>query len=233
MPSLVILQPDPEAPPGLLVERFVAGGAVVAVHEMWDGVALSAASASCDGLVVLGATAPAVDDSGETAFPALLDLLRSRVADRRPILGLGLGAQLLALALGGAIRPAAAPEFGYVDLVPTGLAAADPVVVGIGAGLPLMLWHDDGIDLPTEVQPLAHCHRGRVLAFRAGEWAYGLQFHAGATVDIVRRWAMLRGRARNNPAVPVRIGAEIVRHQERAERFGGSVAEGWLKLVAG
>ena len=95
----------------------------------------------------------------------------------------------LALALGGAIRPAAAPEFGYVDLVPTGLAAADPVVAGIGAGLPLMLWHDDGIDLPAELQPLAHCHRGRVLAFRAGEWAYGLQFHPGATVDIVRRWA--------------------------------------------
>ena len=46
-------------------------------------------------------------------------------------------------------------------------------------------------------------------------------------------WAALRGRARNNPAVPVRIGAEIVRHQERAERFGRSVAEGWLKLVAG
>ena len=96
-----------------------------------------------------------------------------------------------------------------------------------------MLWHDDGIDLPAEAQPLAHCHRGRVLAFRAGEWAYGLQFHPGATVDIVRRWAALRGRARNNPAVPVRIGAEIVRHQERAERFGRSVAEGWLKLVAG
>ena len=53
-----------------------------------------------------------MDELGEGAFPALLDLLRSRAAERRPTLGLGLGAQLLALTLGGAIRPAAAPEFG-------------------------------------------------------------------------------------------------------------------------
>lgn len=58
-----------------------------------------------------------------------------------------------------------------------------------------------------------------------------MQFHPGATVEIVRRWAALRAQARNNPAVPVRIGAEIVRHQERAERFGRSVADGWLELA--
>ena len=62
----------------------------------------------------------------------------------------GVTANMLAsaLALGGAVRPAAAPEFGYVDLVPTPLAAGDPVLRGIGAGLPLMEWHEDGLELP-------------------------------------------------------------------------------------
>ena len=95
-----------------------------------------------------------------------------------------------------------------------------------------MEWHDDGMDLPATVEPLAHCHRGRLQAFRSGRGTYGLQFHPGATVEMVRRWATLRGQERNNPAVAVRIGAEIVRHQERAERFGRSVADGWFNLVA-
>ena len=127
--------------------------------------------------------------------------------------------------------PSGAPEFGYVDLIPTELAAADPVMRGLGAGLPVMEWHDDAIDLPAEAEILARCLRNRVQAYRIGPSCHGLRFHPGATTEIVRRWAALRATARNNPAVPVRIGAEIVRHQERAEAFGRSVLEGWLGLV--
>ena len=230
--GIIVLQPDREVPAGILGARLAERGAAVAVHELWHGTALPDATSTCAGLVVLGGSASAL--GGEDGFDrvAIVAALRSRLATGRPTLGLSLGAQLLTLALGGAIRPAAAPEFGYVDLVPTALAAGDPVLRGIGAGLPLMEWHEDGLELPATAQPLAHCHRGRVLAFRSGPWAYGLQFHPGADAAMVRRWARLRGEQRNNPAVPVRIGAEIVRHQERAERFGRSVADGWLGLVA-
>ena len=226
--GIIVLQPDREVPAGILGARLAERGAAVAIHELWHGTALPEAASTCDGLVVLGGTASAL--GADQA--AIVAMLRSRLATGRPTLGLSLGAQLLTLALGGAIRPAAAPEFGYVDLVPTALAAGDPVLRGIGAGLPLMEWHEDGLELPATAQPLAHCHRGRVLAFRSGPWAYGLQFNAGADAAMVRRWARLRGEQRNNPAVPVRIGAEIVRHQELAERFGRNVADGWLGLVA-
>ena len=129
------------------------------------------------------------------------------------------------------MRPERAPEFGYVDLIPTELAAADPMMRGLGSGLPVMEWHDDAIDLPAEAEILARCLRNRVQAYRIGPNCYGLRFHPGATTEIVRRWAALRATARNNPALPVRIGAEIVRHQKRAEAFGRSVLEGWLGLV--
>ena len=154
MTAIIVLQPDREVPAGILGTQLAERGAAVAVHELWHGPALPEAASTCAGLVVLGGTASAL--GAEQA--AVVAVLRSRLAAGRPTLELGLGAQLLTLALGGAIRPAAAPEFGYVDLVPTALAAGDPV---------------------------------------------------------------LRG-----------IGAEIVRHQERAERFGRSVADGWLDLVA-
>jgi hypothetical protein len=120
---------------------------------------------------------------------------------------------------------------GAIDEPRTELAAADPVTRGLGAGLPVMEWHDDAIELPAEAEILARCLRNRVQACRIGPSCHGLRFHPGATTEIVRRWAVLRATARNNPAVPVRIGAEIVRHQERAEVFGRSVLEGWLSMV--
>jgi len=94
-----------------------------------------------------------------------------------------------------------------------------------------MEWHDDAIELPAEAEILARCLLNRVQAYRIGPSWHGLRFHPGATTAIVRRWAALRATARNNPVVPVRIGAEIVRHQERAEVFGRSVLEGWLSMV--
>lgn len=225
--EITILQLDRESPPGLLAAHFSVEGLDVRIvdfdPEQLPPILVGAGSS----LIVLGGA------FSDPELPLLVEVLRRRIEAGLQTLGLGQGAQLVAQALGGAVRPGRAPEFGYVDLVPTELAASDPVLSGIGAGLPLMLWHDDGIDLPQGVEHLAHCHRGRVLAFRARGCAYGLRFHPGASAAMVRRWAALRGEACNNPAVPVRIGAEVVRHQERAERFGRTVAEGWLRLETG
>ena len=91
------------------------------VQDFRPDAALPEIAQTCAGLVVLGGTASAVDASGGPAFPALVDVLRARHAMRRPSLGLGLGAQLLAQAWAVPSGPPAAPEFGYVDLVPTEL----------------------------------------------------------------------------------------------------------------
>jgi GMP synthase (glutamine-hydrolysing) len=224
--AVEILQLDLETPPGLLAEQLLADGAEVRVRCLDPDREPPGSVGGGSPLVVLGGAAAPPE------WPLLVEPLRGRIEAGRPTLGLGQGAQLVALALGGSVRPGGAPEFGYVDLVPTERAASDPVVSCIGAGLPLMLWHDDGLDLPPAVEPLAHCHRGRVLAFRARGCVYGLRFHPGATAAMVRHWAAMRGEERNNLAVPVRIGAEVVRHQDRAERFGRTVAAGWLRLVA-
>ncbi|MGD9508848.1 MAG: type 1 glutamine amidotransferase [Geminicoccaceae bacterium] len=225
-PEILVLQLDPEAPPGLIATVADRAGLRLTVRDREVVRSAPDELASARGLIVLGSAAAAVEpDEG------ILAALGERARADRPVLAVGTGVQLLALALGGALQPGGSHEFGYVDLVPTPPAAADPVLRGLGAGLPVMEWHDEGIALPEAVEVLAHCVRWRVQAFRHGRTVYGLRFHPGATIEVVRRWAALRGVAANNPAVPVRIGAEIVRHQERAERFGSSVVEGWLGLV--
>lgn len=224
--EVLVLQLDPEAPPGLIAAVAARAGVRLRVRDPADFCTIPGELASAAGVIVLGSAAAPTASDGQ-----IQAALGERVRGDLPVLAVGTGAQALALALGGALRPGGSHEFGYVDLVPTALAATDPVLQGLGAGLPVMEWHDEAIELPEPVELLAHCVRWRVQAFRHGHAVYGLRFHPGATAETVRRWAALRGVAANNPAVPVRIGAEIVRHQERAERFGRSVVEGWLTLV--
>ena len=222
MPAgVLVLQLDPEAPPGLIGALAENAGIDLQVREKAAHDEMLAAA----GLIVLGSAAAASPDH------AIVAVLAGRMRAELPVLAAGAGVLPLTLALGGAIQPDRSHEFGYVDLVPTALAAKDPVLQGLGAGLPVMEWHDEAIELPGSAEILAHCVRGRIQAFRHGGSVYGLRFHPGSTTEIVRRWAALRGVAANNPAVPARIGAEIVRHQERAERFGSSAVAAWLALV--
>lgn len=222
---IVLVQLDPEAPPGLI--ETVAAKCGVPLTIVAPGAALPVdALDSAAGLIVLGSAAAVVDPGSATAA-----LVRKHVRDGRPVLALDAASPLLALALGGAVQAGGSHKFGYVDVVPTASTEADPVLRALGGGLPLMEWHDDAIDLPESVLVLARCERERVQAFRAMQACYGLRFHPGATTEIVKRWAELRGAASNNPAIRVRLGAEIIRHQERTERFGREVIAAWLALA--
>jgi GMP synthase (glutamine-hydrolysing) len=222
--GIVLVQLDPEAPPGLIAAVAERSGAALAVADASAGMTLGDLGAA-DGLIVLGSAATIIDSRGPRVAA-----LRERLRDDRPVFGIDAGASLLALALGESVRAGQSHEFGYVDVSPTAAAANDPVLRVLGTGLPVMEWHDDAIELPDGVPVLARCGRGRVQAFRSERVGYGLRFHPGVTTETVRRWAALRGVASNNPAIRVRIGAEIVRHQDRAQRFGQSIIEAWLGL---
>lgn len=107
-------------------------------------------------------------------------LLRQAVDAGKPVLGLCFGAQILAHALGGAVRAAPAPELGWhrVDsdvphLVPEG---------------PYVQWHSDRFDLPPGARELARNGAGPQ-AYTLGS-AVGLQFHPEATPEVVRRWCV-------------------------------------------
>ncbi|MCB9966400.1 MAG: hypothetical protein H6852_02030 [Geminicoccaceae bacterium] len=222
--DILLVQLDTEAPPGLIEAVAEASGRHLTMIDARDETPLDVLG-SAAALIVLGSAAVALDPGSP-----LVAVLRERVRQDQPVLALDTGAALLALACGGTVRAGGSHEFNYVDLTPTALTEADPVLRALGSGLPFMEWHDDAVDLPDEVAILAVCGRARSQAFRVGHRVYGLRFHPGATAEIIRRWTAIRSAASNNPAIRVRIGAETVRHQERAERFGRAVIEAWLAL---
>jgi GMP synthase (glutamine-hydrolysing) len=137
------------------------------------------------GAVVMGG--PMSVDAVER-FPALaLERAWLEEAARRelPVLGICLGAQLLARALGAEVRPGDGPEIGFAP-VEVG-AADDPVLGGLAPGADVLHWHGDVFDLPDGARSLASSAGTEHQAFRAGN-AWGVLFHPEADLALVEAW---------------------------------------------
>lgn len=140
-----------------------------------------------DALVVMGGPQDAWDDRGFPSRRAELALLRTALAAELPVLGICLGAQLLAEAAGGAAhRGRAGTEVGWEAVRLTPAAASDPLLGGSPAAeYRVLQWHSDTMELPEGAELLATADRYTVQAFRVGTAAWGLQFHLEAVAETV------------------------------------------------
>lgn len=138
-----------------------------------------------DGLVVLGGTQSVAD--GADPLPAEVELLRGAIECGVPVLGVCLGAQLLARAAGGEVRHVGR-TVEWRDLVPTDAARADPLFGALPGTIPALHWNEDVIlPPPHAVELLARGGEGAE-AFRVGDAAWGIQFHADVDGEALERW---------------------------------------------
>lgn len=148
-------------------------------------------------LVVLGGTMGVGDrhDPAHRWMPAELALIGARLQAQAPVLGLCLGAQMLAHVAGGAVEPLlqgdpaqALPEVGCGAVQWLPAAATEPALAGLNACEPVFFWHGDRCRLPADAELLASSLACREQAFRIGPCAWGLQFHAEVTLELARSW---------------------------------------------
>lgn len=121
---------------------------------------------------------------------AELEFLRQAHQRQLPVVGICLGAQLLARALGGAVEPMPEPEWGFepIDLTPDG--QTDVVLTGISWTSPQFCCHEYQIAaVPPGATVLARSRRCEVQAFRAGLRSYGFQYHFECDRDLIERYA--------------------------------------------
>jgi GMP synthase (glutamine-hydrolysing) len=121
-------------------------------------------------------------------FPALAterEWLAEAARQGLPALGICLGAQLLARALGAEVRAAEGAEIGFAPVEVSD--RGDPVLGGLAPSTDVLHWHRDVLDLPDGAQPLASSARTEHQAFRAGN-AWGVLFHPEADFALVEAW---------------------------------------------
>lgn len=139
-------------------------------------------------LIVLGG--PMSSDQIDS-YPNLItevEIIREAVGRNMSVLGICLGAQLLATALGGAVSRNPVREIGWYDVELTREGVLDPVLSSFAQKQQVFQWHEDGIALPSGVVHLASSEASDVQAFRYGDHAYGFQFHLEASRPLIERW---------------------------------------------
>jgi GMP synthase (glutamine-hydrolysing) len=189
----IVLQHVPHEGPGLIADELRRAGQAYEVVRLDLADRLPVAG-SFAGLVVMGGPMGVSDDRLHSWLPDERDLMAATVADGKPVLGVCLGAQQLAVALGAEVTTGAEPEIGLGRVELTGPGRRDPVTGPEYGGLaattvPCVHWHQDTFSLPDGAVHLAASPRFPHQAFRWGDRAYGLQFHVEVDGDLAAAWA--------------------------------------------
>lgn len=140
------------------------------------------------GLIVLGGPMNVDEQHRHPHLKTELTVIEQALAQGKPVLGICLGAQLLAHALGAPVRRHRQAEIGWYDLHATEHGRADPVLSPLGASTPVFQWHGRTFELPHGARHLARTEACEHQAFRWGESAYGFQFHLEMDQPLIERW---------------------------------------------
>jgi GMP synthase-like glutamine amidotransferase len=198
-----------------------------------EGDPMPADHAPYDGVIVLGGMMDAFDDQKNPQFQPMIHLLRGFHAAEKPILGICLGAQLVARTFDKPVYRHIELELGFTEVEITDAGAACPLFTGLARRQRVMEWHQDTFDLPEGAELLVAGARCRNQAFRIGRNVYAFQFHFEASRSILRSW-LRSSRAKLELTHPQFIAAfesELAAHAAGQAVLARRIADGWLDLV--
>lgn len=174
-----------------------------------------------DGLIVMGGPQSANDHE----MAAELHFIQRALDAKTPLLGICLGAQLIAKALGAQVYRNPEKEIGWAPVYLTDAAAAgDPVFGRLPSPSTFFHWHGETFLLPPRAVSLAYSDKCRQQAFRFHDTVYGIQFHPEITPEMIVDWS----------AHAINCGEEFIRdapldpHAADSAALARQILEGWL-----
>lgn len=186
---------------------------------------------NADLLIVLGGPIGAYDEQIYPFLEGELSIVRKRLDAGRPLLGICLGAQLIARALGAKVYPLGVKEIGFapVTLTPDGQKS---VLAALG-DTPVLHWHGDQFDIPAGGVHLASTPVGTNQAFSIGRNVLGLQFHLEADAGKIEQWLVGHASELNQADIdPRKLRADAAIVNERLNKAARAVLINWLSELA-
>jgi GMP synthase (glutamine-hydrolysing) len=203
--------------------RYVRAFAGESVPPTMDGAT---------GLIVMGGPMGVYETD---RFPFLADeirLIQHAIDAGKPVLGVCLGSQLIAAALGARVYPGPQKEIGWYEVTLSDTGTTDPLFAGAPRTFTGFVWHGDVFDLPTEAVSLASTALTECQAFRYGTNVYGILFHMEVTETVID--GMLTTFTDELPSARI-DGAPIRRavaaHLPPLQRIGARVFGRWASLL--
>jgi len=201
--------------------------------QAYAGEELPQTIAPYAGLVVLGRAQDALADEAYPFLPGVCSLIRTFHEADKPVLGICLGAQLVARTFGARNLLGLPVEFGWREVLPTVEGRKDPLTRELRIGRPQFHWHTDTMTLPDGALHLATSAMTPIQAFRLGRATYAIQFHFETGLQEVRNWSEhFEDEIRvHTPDWHDRFDGEAARHAPAADETGAAISRAWLQLL--
>ncbi|HYW43228.1 MAG TPA: type 1 glutamine amidotransferase [Bryobacteraceae bacterium] len=158
-----------------------------------------------------------------------MDLIVEAAGRNQPVLGVCLGAQLIAKACGARVYRNPLKEIGWFDILLTEAGAADPLFAGVRETETVFHWHGETFDLPAGAAWLARSERCRHQAFRIGDSIYGLQFHLEVNPAMIADWCLQDENCGDVRELDAPL--DPAPNQDRLEALSGLVFGRWCDLL--
>ena len=186
-----------------------------------------------DMLIILGGPIGAYDEQDYPFIVNEIALLEQRLKADLPTLGICLGAQLMARALGARVYPGGKKEIGWSNIVLSEAGRSSPLVNLDVENTPVLHWHGDTFDLPQGATRLASSSLYENQAFSWGKASMGLQFHPEVTQTGLERWFIGHACEINStPGISVeQLRADTVKYGHLLQKQAVEVWENWLESV--
>jgi GMP synthase-like glutamine amidotransferase len=241
MRKYLMIVPEATAPAGLVGETLIAEGARYdallpveryASHAPFGYPGLPSEVGDYAGLLVLGGPMSANDTDKHSFLGETMALIRAFAAANQPVLGICLGAQIIARTFGGEVYRMARLESCYHTMQVTPDGRSDPVFAALGPEVVSFQNHFEAVRNVPGAVPLATGGACPVQAFRVGRATYATQFHPEVTIDIVRDWIRKFGTTftRDEPRLLTDLDRQFAEHFTRARGQCQALVRGWMAL---
>lgn len=186
MKPVIAIRHQPEVPLGVAERALSDAGVDWRYLDAWEATEWPDLD-EVSGLVVLGGKMSAYQTEEYPFLKREHSIVEEAIERDIPMIGICLGAQILARVLGAKVEPMSAKGLGFMRVDATPEGREDPVASSFAPDMRVLLFHEDAFDLPPNAEPLLTDASGKEQAFRFGR-AYGMQFHFEPTESLIAGW---------------------------------------------